>query len=91
VAVARLATSLRSGAEAEAQLAGEVAAVRTSARLLAGLPLLGLLIGQWIGAEPVAWLTGSWVGRAVLLTGVTLQLIGMAWLRHMVAGTRDGL
>lgn len=91
VAVSRLADSLRAGADAEAQLAGEVAAVRTSARLLAGLPLLGLLIGQWIGADPLAWLTGSWVGRAVLLTGVALQLLGMAWLRHMVAATRDGL
>jgi tight adherence protein B len=91
LAVSRLAEGLRAGADAEAQLAGEVAAVRTSARLLAGLPLLGLLIGQWIGAEPVAWLTGSWVGRAVLLTGVALQLLGMAWLRHMVAATRDGL
>jgi tight adherence protein B len=91
VAVSRLAEGLRAAADAEAQLAGEVAAVRTSARLLAGLPLLGLLIGQWIGADPVAWLTGSWVGRAVLLTGVALQLLGMAWLRHMVASTRDGL
>jgi tight adherence protein B len=89
--VSRLAEGLRAAADAEAQLAGEVAAVRTSARLLAGLPLLGLLIGQWIGADPVAWLTGSWVGRAVLLTGVALQLLGMAWLRHMVASTRDGL
>jgi tight adherence protein B len=91
VAVSRLAEGLRAGADAEAQLAGEIAGVRTSARLLAGLPLLGLLIGQWIGAEPVAWLTGSWVGRAVLLTGVALQLLGMAWLRHMVVATRDGL
>ena len=91
VAVSRLAEGLRAAADAEAQLAGEVAAVRTSARLLAGLPLLGLLIGQWIGADPLAWLTGSWVGRAVLLTGVALQLLGMAWLRHMVASTRDGL
>jgi tight adherence protein B len=91
VAVSQLADSLRAGTDAEAQLAGEVAAVRTSARLLAGLPLLGLLIGQWIGANPLAWLTGSWVGRAVLLTGVALQLLGMAWLHHMVAATRDGL
>ena len=91
VAVSRLAASLRAGAEADAQLAGEVAAVRTSARLLAGLPLLGLLIGQWIGAEPLAWLTGSWVGRGVLLAGVALQLLGMAWLRHMVSATRGRL
>lgn len=91
VAVARLAASLRAGADADAQLAGEVAAVRTSARLLAGLPLLGLLIGQWIGAEPLAWLTGSWVGRGVLLAGVTLEGLGIAWLRRMVSATRSRL
>lgn len=91
VAVSRLAESLREGAETQAQLAAEVAAVRTSARLLAGLPLLGLLIGQWIGAQPWAWLTGSWVGRAVLLTGVALQVLGMLWLRHMVAAVQDTL
>jgi len=91
VAVSRIAASLRAGAEADAQLAGEVAAVRTSARMLAGLPLLGLLIGQWIGAEPLAWLTGSWVGRGVLVTGVALQLLGIAWLRHMVSVTRGRL
>ena len=91
VAVSRLAESVRAGAAAEAQLAGEVAAVRTSARLLAGLPLLGLLIGQWIGAQPLAWLTGSWVGRAVLLTGLALQALGMAWLHHMVSAVRGAL
>lgn len=91
VAVSRLSASLRAVAEADGELAGEVAAVRASARMLAGLPLLGLLIGQWIGAEPLAWLTGSWVGRAVLLTGVALQLLGMAWLRRMVSATRGRL
>ena len=91
VAVSRLAESLRAGADADAELAGEVAAVRTSARLLAGLPLLGLLIGQWIGAEPLVWLTSTWVGRGTLLAGLALQLLGMAWLRHMVAATRDRL
>jgi tight adherence protein B len=91
VAVSRLAASLRAGAESQAQLAGEVAAVTTSARLLAGLPLLGLAIGQWIGADPLAWLTGSWVGRGVLLTGVALQALGMAWLHRMVSATRARL
>ncbi len=91
VAVARLAGGLRAAAEADAQLVGEVAAVRTSARLLAGLPVLGLLIGQWIGADPLVWLTGSGVGRVVLGVGVALQLAGMAWLHHMVAATRASL
>ena len=91
VAVARLAEALRAGAQADAQLAGEVAAVRTSARLLAGLPLLGLAIGQWIGAEPISWLVGSWIGRGVLAAGLMLQVAGMVWLHRMVASARAHL
>ncbi len=91
LAVARLGTGRRQAAAAEAQLASELAAVRTSARLLAALPLFGLLIGQWIGAEPVTWLLGSTVGRAVLVAGVALQLAGIAWLRRMVSVARGRL
>ena len=91
VAVSRLAAGLRADTEADAQLTGEIAAVRSSARLLAALPVLGLVIGQWIGAEPLAWLTGSWAGRAVLAVGLSLQLAGMAWLHHMVSATRRRL
>jgi tight adherence protein B len=91
VAVTQLAEGVRASAEAEAALSAELAAVRTSARILAALPLLGLLIGQWIGAQPLVWLTGSWLGRGVLVAGVGLQLAGMAWLHRMVSRTRAGL
>lgn len=90
-AVTRLAEGVRAAAEADAQLTAELAAVRTSARLLAGLPLLGLAIGQWIGAEPISWLSGGWLGRAVLLAGVCLQLVGITWLHVMVTRTRARL
>lgn len=90
-AVHRLADGLRASDQADAQLSGEIAAVRTSARLLAGLPLLGLAIGHWIGADPVAFLTGSWAGRGVLVAGLTLQVAGMVWLHRLVATTRAGL
>ena len=86
LAVSRLAEGVRAAQQSRAQLDAEVAAVRTSARMLAALPLFGLLIGHWIGAEPVAWLLGSWIGRLVLVAGVGLQLLGLAWLRRMVAG-----
>ncbi len=91
MAVTRMAAGLRAAAESDAQLEGEIAAVRTSARLLAGLPLLGLLIGQWIGADPLAWLAGSWVGRGVLIVGVTFELVGILWLHRMVRSTQAAL
>lgn len=84
LAVSRLADGVRATEQARAQLDAEVAAARTSAHLLAALPLFGLLIGHWIGAEPLTWLLASWIGRGVLLAGVLLQLIGLAWLRRMV-------
>jgi tight adherence protein B len=85
LAVERLAEGIRSAARARAQLDAEVAAARTSAKLLALLPLLGLLMGQWIGADPWDWLTTSWAGRGVLAAGLLLQATGLAWLRRIVA------
>jgi tight adherence protein B len=87
-AVGRLAEGMRATAAIEAQLSGEVAAVRTSARLLAALPLLGLAIGQWVGADPLAWLLGSGPGRVVLVLGLGLQGLGMTWLHRMVVRVR---
>jgi len=85
LAVARLADGVRASEQARAELAGEVAAVRTSARLLAALPAFGLLIGHWIGAAPVSWLLGGWAGRGVLTAGLVLQGLGLLWLHRMVA------
>lgn len=91
LAVTRLAEGVRASASAQAQLAGEVAAVRASARLLAGLPVVGLALGHWIGAAPLSFLTGSAVGWAVLVAGVGLQLAGVHWLRRIVAQIRSDL
>lgn len=90
-AVGRLADGARASEQARAELAAEVAAVRTSARLLAALPLFGLVIGYWIGADPISWLTGSWPGRATLALGLLLEAAGLIWLRRMVAAVQDVL
>ena len=87
-AVDRLAEGHRAALRADEQLAAEVAAVRASARILALLPAFGLLIGHWIGAQPLAWLTATWPGRVALVVGVGLQAAGLAWLHRMVAGVR---
>lgn len=90
-AVGRLAEGARASEQARAELAAEVAAVRTSARLLAALPLFGLVIGYWIGADPLNWLAGSWPGRATLTLGLLLEAAGLMWLRSMVVAVQDVL
>lgn len=91
LAVARMAAGLRASEQARAQLAAEVAAVAATARILAALPLAGLAIGQWVGADPLSWLVGGWAGRGVLALGLVLQAGGLLWLRAMVARARAGL
>ncbi len=90
-AVARLAESVRASRRAQAQLDAELAAVRSSAWILAALPLMGLALGQWIGADPLAWLIGAATGRVVLLVGLLLQGVGLAWLHRMVTSLREDL
>jgi tight adherence protein B len=90
-ALDRLGEGLRAAEQARAQLSGEVAAVRASARLLAALPAFGLLIGQVIGADPLAWLAGHWAGRIALVGGLVLQAVGLMWLNRVVAAARRAL
>ena len=52
---------------------------RTTAVLLAGLPLLGIGLGELIGAEPVSFLLSTGVGGWLLVIGVTLVCVGLLW------------
>ena len=62
-------------ARVEAGLAG----ARATAAILAGLPVLGVLLGQLIGARPLAFLLGGGIGGALLVLGVLLICLGLAW------------
>lgn len=90
-AVDRLADGHRAAQRAAEQLTAEVAAARASARILALLPVFGLLVGQWIGAEPLIWLVGTWPGRLALGVGGLLQVAGLVWLARVTGGVRDEL
>lgn len=50
---------------------------RATTAVLAGLPLLGVLLGQLVGAQPLRFLFGS--GGWILTVGVALQCAGIAW------------
>jgi tight adherence protein B len=65
----------RFSARVDATLAG----ARATAGLLAGLPLLGVSLGQLIGADPVRFLLSGGVGGWLLVAGVTLVCCGLLW------------
>lgn len=75
----RLDDELRGRRRARARADAQSAAARTTAWLVAGLPVLGLLLGQALGAEPARMLTQTPVGAACAVAAVLLHLGGFAW------------
>ncbi len=58
---------------------------RATAVVLACLPVLGILLGQLVGAQPLRFLLGS--GGWVLAVGVALQCAGIAWSDRLTEWT----
>jgi len=71
-----VADAIRQDGEIEADIESALAAPRSTARLLAFLPLAGLLLGQLIGAQPVQVLLHTPAGRVCGLVGLVLALVG---------------
>lgn len=68
-------------ARTDAGLAGP----RATAMVLAGLPLLGLGLGQLMGAHPIGVLLGTPMGSVLLVVGVALAAAGVLWADAIVA------
>jgi tight adherence protein B len=83
-AVGRLAVSLRASENQRLEVAGELAGVRASARLLAVLPLFGLVLGSAMGAHPTHILLTTTIGQACLVLGGACVLVGLAWMDRIV-------
>lgn len=66
-------TAFRRGVEAK--LAGP----RSTAAVLTGLPVCGLLFGEAMGAAPLAVLNDGVFGQLLLLVGVALLVAGASW------------
>ncbi|WP_448614422.1 type II secretion system F family protein [Modestobacter sp. URMC 112] len=75
---------LRARARAETELRAAVAGPRASAAVLAGLPVVGLLMGSGVGADPWRVLTTTGTGTALLVVGVALELAGVTWSARLV-------
>lgn len=85
-AVARaLEDDLRARNRELQELRTATAGPRASATVLAGLPVLGLLMGSGIGAHPWTVLTTTGAGQVLLVAGVALEAAGIAWTGRLVA------
>jgi tight adherence protein B len=65
------------------QVRSAMAGARATATILASLPVLSVLLGQLIGAHPIAFLLGGELGGCLLVVGLTLICGGLLWSDHI--------
>ena len=75
----QVAAAIAAQAQAAADVDAALAGPRSSARILAWLPVLGVLLGTALGADPLGMLLGGGLGTAAGVAGGVLMLAGRWW------------
>lgn len=81
--VLRVAGDIAARVTRRRDVSAAVAGARSSAALLAVLPVLGLLLGAAMQAHPLEVLFGSPAGRLLCVVGVALDACGLAWTHRL--------
>lgn len=78
-ALHRVSAGLRAEEAGLREVEAELAGARSTARLLAGLPLFGILLGHGVGADPLRLLLHTPLGALSLASGLALVAAGLTW------------
>ena len=79
------AEGITEAAEAASSRAVALAGPQTSAQMIAWMPLIGVVLGSALGAEPMSFLLSRLAGRLVLGAACILEAAGIVWIRRLVA------
>jgi tight adherence protein B len=88
--VQRMRDADRGEAAVRRELAAQLAGPRATARLLAGLPVLGVVMAAGLGADPLGFLLGTAAGAGCLALGGVLVGLGLLWTRMIVRSVEPG-
>jgi len=86
----RLEGALRAERDQRADLRAQLAGARSTAVLLAGLPVLGLVLGTALGADPLHVVLHTGAGLGCLAVGGVLEGVGLWWALRIVRGAEAG-
>ena len=90
LAVATLMQAAQHDISERARFVGRVeagmAGARATAAILAALPLLGLVLGHALGADPLGFLLSGGGGSLLLVIGAALICCGLLWSDSIIAG-----
>jgi tight adherence protein B len=84
-----LAEALRDEQSHRDDIALQLAGPRATARLLAGLPILGLGMAAVLGAKPLSFLFATLPGAMCLTLGIGLDALGLWWTAHLATAAEQ--
>ncbi len=68
----------------EELLSGEMAGVRATIFVLAGLPLFGIFLGFIMGINIPCWLATNHIGQICLVSALSLEILGILWAKRLI-------
>ena len=90
-ALEEVAAGLASDESLRSVVSAELSAPRSTGKVMAVLPLVGIGLGYLLGGRPLDWLVAGPLGWACLLGGLLLAGAGVLWIERLArAGSAGG-
>ena len=84
-ALTRLIHNLVATRTSKQLIAAELASTKATILVLASLPVIGILLATILGAAPLSWLFHTMAGRFFLILGLTLEVLGLIWVKRITS------
>jgi tight adherence protein B len=89
-ALEEVASGLAADESLRSVVSAELAAPRSTGKLMAVLPLVGVGLGYLLGGRPLEWLVAGPAGWACLLLGLLLAAGGVLWIERLARAAAAG-